>query len=194
MTRNVFLSVEATGLDTRMDRVVEIVAMEALNLKLTGTQFHVLLDPQHPIEDVARLCTGYDNARLEGLPKFKNIGLAFVKFLRHSNLITYNPNWSFELINAELVRLNKPSLAHHVHGLQDVKSQTMKLGLNVRLTLDKLAILFDCRDPVQPCSQTWRDCFMLAQVFPHLVENPPALALGRSSSRKAHIASDRRTL
>ena len=119
---------------------------------------------------------------------------AFVKFLRHSNLITFNPNWSFELINAELVRLNKPSLAHHVHGLQDVKSQTMKLGLNVQLTLDKLAILFDCRDPVQPCSQTWRDCFMLAQVFPHLVENPPALALGRSSSRKAHIASDRRTL
>ncbi len=184
MTRNVFLSVEATGLNINADRVVEIVALEAMNSKLTGTQFHVLLDPHHPIEDVARLCTGYDDAKLEGLPNFKDIWPAFVKFLRHSNLITFNPNWSFELINAELVRLNKPSLAHHVQGLLDVKSQTMKAGLSVRLTLDKLAIRFDCREPVQPCSQTWRDCFMLAQVFPHLVGNPLALTLVRSSERK----------
>jgi DNA polymerase III epsilon subunit-like protein len=191
MTRNVFLSIEATGLDTNMDRVVEIVALEALDLKLTGTQFHVLLDPHHPIEDVARLCTGYDNSRLEGLPKFKDIWPAFVKFLRHSNLITFNPNWSFELINAELERLKKPSLSQHVQGLQDVKSQNMKLGLNVQLTLDNLATIFDCREPVQPCSQTWRDCFMLAQVFPHLVGNPRALALGRSASRKTKISSDR---
>ena len=170
MTRSVFVSVEATGLDTRTCRIVEIVALEALGSHLTGIQFHVLLDPRHPIEVDAETCIDYNNASLAGLPTFKDVRPAFLKFLQGADLVTLSPRWSYTLINAELARLNISPLAQNVQELWDVQAEAKRRGLNIRLTVDDLAKHFDCREPVQLCSQTWRDCFMLAQIFPHLVE------------------------
>jgi len=185
MKRTVFLTVEATGLDRAEDRVVEIVALEAVDSKLSGNQFHVLLDPQHPIREDAELCTGYNNGQLRGLPRFREIRPAFLRFLQNSTLITFNSGWSFQLINAELKRERMPPLAQYVMELIDAKSQVAQLGLNPRLTLDKLAILFDCREPIQPCTQTWRECFLLAQLFPKLAraDMPAAIVSLESSIR-----------
>ena len=169
MQRYVFLSVEATGLDTTTDRLLEIVALEDLDFQLTGTQFHVLLDPEHPIKVDAELCIGYNNARLAGLQKFRNICPTFLKFLHGASLITINQGFGFTLINAELARLNMPPLTQHVQHLRDVQAEARRRGLNIRLTVDNLAKYFNCREPVQSCSQTWRDCFMLVQIFSHLV-------------------------
>lgn len=168
MQRDVFLAVEATGLDTDTDRVVEIVALEARDSKPTGVQFHVLLDPGHPIEHDAEMVTGYDNTQLEGLPTFSDVAPAFLKFIRGAHLTAFNARWAFALIDAELLREDLPPLSQHVRRLQDARSSAAQLGLNVRLSLDKLSVLFDCREPVQACSPTWRDCHMLAQVFPRL--------------------------
>lgn len=169
MQRDVFLAVEATGLDIDTDRVVEIVALEALDSQLTGSQFHVLLDPGQFIENDVEIVTGYDNTQLEGLPTFRDVAPAFLKFIQDAYLTAFNARWSFALIDAELVREDLPPLSQHVRRLQDARSCADQLGLNVRLSLDKLSMLFDCREPVQTCSTTWRDCHMLAQVFPRLV-------------------------
>ena len=168
MTRNIFLSIEATGLDPSTDRAIEIVALEALRSRLTGLQFHVLLDPQHPVNVDAELCIGYSNARLAGLPTFRERCSALLKFLNGANLIPINQEFGLRLINAELARLHKPPLAQHAQQLWDVQAEARRRGLNIRLTVDNLATHFGCRAPVQSCSQTWRDCFMLAQIFPHL--------------------------
>lgn len=168
MSRDIFLAVEATGLDTETDRIVEIVAMEAIDSKLTGAQFQVLLDPGRPIECEAELAMGYDNEQLAGLPSLGEMAPGFIKFVNGAKLIAFNADWAFALVESELARLNLPPLPQHVRQLKDIRSLTDKLKLKVRLPLDKLAVLFDCREPVQTCSQTWRDCFMLAQVFPRL--------------------------
>lgn len=168
MKRKVYLAVEATGLDTDTDRLVEIVALEAIDSKLTGQQFQVLLDPGYTIEHDAELVTGYDNAQLEGLPSLGEMASAFLKFVKGAELITFNARWTFNLIDAELARLSLPPLSQSAYRQKDARSLAEQLNLNVRLSLDKLAVLFDCQEPVQSCSQTWRDCYLLAQVFPRL--------------------------
>lgn len=175
MTREIFLAVDATGLDSDNDRVVELVALESLDSKLTGVQFHVLLNPDYPIEHDAELGTGYGTNQLVGLPEFSDIAPAFVDFVKGADLIAFNPHWGFELIDAELTRLDMPPLSQHVHRLKDVRSRVLKMNLNVRLPLDKLSVLFDCREPVHACSQTWRECFLMAQVFPRLEEEEAGL-------------------
>ncbi len=168
MRRDVFLTVNATGLDTAADRVIEVVALEALDSKLTGVQFQVMLDPERPMEHASEIDTGYDNQQLEGLPTFGDIAPKFLNFVTDSNLIVFNSHWGFALVDAELARLNLPPLAHHTRHMRSVKSSVMKPDLNIKLTLDKLALLFDCREPVQSCSPTWKECFMLAQIFSRL--------------------------
>ena len=168
MRRDVFLNVNATGMDTVADRMIEVVALEALDSKLTGVQFQVLLDPRHPMDHMAEMVTGYDNEQLEGLPTFGDIAQKFLNFVKDSDLIVFNSHWGFLLVDAELERLNLPPLAHHTRHMRSVKSSVMKPDLNIKLSLDKLAVLFDCREPVQSCSPTWKDCFMLAQVFSRL--------------------------
>lgn len=168
MTREVFVVVEITGLDPKSNRVIELVALEARDSKPTGIQFHVLLDPDYPVEDGAASITGYDNWELEGLPKFADIAPAFVNFVRGSDLVVFTPDWDFAVIEAELARLAMPPLSYYVNSLKDARSRVMKLNLNVRWNPEKLSVLYDCREPVQKCTRIWRECFLLAQAFPCL--------------------------
>lgn len=168
MKRDVFLAIEATGLATDTDRLVEIVALEAIDSKLTGEQFHVLLNPEYPIEFDAELVIGYDNAQLKWLPTFSETVPAFLRFVSGANLITFNADWTFALVDAELERRNLSPLSLHVNRLKDARSMAINLDLNCRITLDDLLLLFVCEEPVHACSETWRSCFMLSQLFPRL--------------------------
>lgn len=168
MKRSVYLAVEATGLDANVDRLVEIVALEAIDSRLTGKQFQVLLNPHHLIKRDAEMVIGYNNLQLERLPEFSQVVQDFLEFLSGADLIAFNANWAFALMENELTRLNFPPLSQYARRLKNVKSLTEKLITNVRLSLDRLSVLFDAHEPVQACSQTWRDCFLLAQVFPRL--------------------------
>ena len=165
MSRNVFLSVDATGLYTHIDRVLEIVALEAVDLVLTGVQFHVVLNPQHEMHDEVTKITGYQDEQLAGLPTFGDIASALVRFVKDSDLVVANASWDIDLIDAELIRLGMLTLAHHTHHMSDVSSNGLKPNLNIRLNMDKLALLYDCREPVQACSHGWKSCFRLAQMY-----------------------------
>lgn len=51
--RLIILDTETTGLSPAEGRIVEIAAVEMLDGKLTGREFHHLLNPEHPIFEVA---------------------------------------------------------------------------------------------------------------------------------------------
>lgn len=50
--RLIILDTETTGLSPAEGRIVEIAAVEMLDGKLTGREFHHLLNPEHPISEV----------------------------------------------------------------------------------------------------------------------------------------------
>lgn len=49
--RLIILDTETTGLSPAEGRIVEIAAVEMLDGKLTGREFHHLLNPEHPISE-----------------------------------------------------------------------------------------------------------------------------------------------
>ncbi len=168
MTRNIYLAVEATGLNTNIDRIIEIVALEADDLKLTGRQFQVVLDPKHPMDPGAEVVTGYKDELLQGLPVFSEMASSLLKFVSNANLIVFNSSWALRLVDAELARLDLLPLSQYAHQLKDAQSIAKQLKLNVRLSTDRLSKLYSCREPAHICSQTWRDCYLLSQILPHL--------------------------
>ena len=104
--RQLVLDTETTGLDPATgDRVIEIAAIELVNLMPTGTVYHTLLDPERDVPPEATKVHGFTAEMLRGKPKFAEIVEDFVRFLGDSEIIAHNAPFDFGFLDAELVRV-----------------------------------------------------------------------------------------
>ena len=65
--RLIILDTETTGLFSAAGRIVEIAAVEMLDGKLTGREFHHLLNPEHTISQEITEIIGINNAMVAAL-------------------------------------------------------------------------------------------------------------------------------
>ena len=109
--RQIILDTETTGLDPQQgDRVIEIAAIELLNLLPTGAVFHTLLDPERDVPADATRIHGFTTAHLEGQPKFADVAADFLAFLGTDEIIAHNAGFDFGFLDAELNRCGRPAL------------------------------------------------------------------------------------
>ena len=115
--RLIILDTETTGLSPAEGRIVEIAAVEMLDGKLTGREFHHLLNPEHPISEEITEITGINDAMVAGKPTFADIAQAFIDFVGNDKLVVHNAEFDrafldFEFFNIDLdwPHLSKPEL------------------------------------------------------------------------------------
>jgi len=109
--REIVFDVETTGTDPlRGDRVVEIGAVELVNLVPTGCHYHQYINPEREVPAGAVRVHGLDSAFLSGYPVFAEIVDGFLGFIEQAPLIAHNADFDFGFIDAELRRLGLPSL------------------------------------------------------------------------------------
>jgi len=105
------LDTETTGLDPLTgDRVIEIAAIEIVNLLPTGRSFHTLLDPEREIPPEATRIHGFTAEMLRGKPRFPEVVAAFHGFLGDDPIIAHNAPFDFGFLDAELRRAGHPPL------------------------------------------------------------------------------------
>ena len=109
--REIVFDTETTGLDpVAGDRVVEIGAIELYNHIPTGKTFHAYLNPERPMSlDAARI-HGLDDAFLKDKPLFAHVVDEFLEFIGEANLIAHNAGFDVAFVNAELMRVGRPTL------------------------------------------------------------------------------------
>ena len=115
--RLIILDTETTGLSPAEGRIVEIAAVEMLDGKLTGREFHHLLNPEHPISEYITEIIGINDAMVAGKPTFADIAQAFIDFVGNDKLVVHNAEFDrafldFEFFNIDLdwPHLSKPEL------------------------------------------------------------------------------------
>ena len=115
--RLIILDTETTGLSPAEGRIVEIAAVEMLDGKLTGREFHHLLNPEHPISEEITEITGINDAMVAGKTTFADIAQAFIDFVGNDKLVVHNAEFDrefldFEFFNIDLdwPHLSKPEL------------------------------------------------------------------------------------
>ena len=115
--RLIILDTETTGLSPAEGRIVEIAAVEMLDGKLTGREFHHLLNPEHPISEEITEITGINDAMVAGKPIFADIAQAFIDFVGNDKLVVHHAEFDrefldFEFFNIDLdwPHLSKPEL------------------------------------------------------------------------------------
>ncbi|QGM97076.1 DNA polymerase III subunit epsilon [Methylocystis parvus] len=110
--REIVFDTETTGLDpSKGDRVVEIGAVEILNLIPTGRVFHVYIDPERDMPEEAFRVHGLSREFLSQHKKFREIAREFVDFIEDSPLVAHNAEFDARFINAEFAMLSFAPLA-----------------------------------------------------------------------------------
>ncbi len=188
MTRQVVLDTETTGLDPLLgDRVLEVAAIEIVNLMPTGRTFHALLDPERDVPPESTRIHGFTAEMLRGKPKFAEVLDGLLEFLGPSPIIAHNAPFDFGFLDAELRRCGREALdrARMVDSLAIAKQRFPGLPNN----LDALCRRFGIDNSMRTSHNALLDVQLLAQVYLELMGGrQPGLSLAASRAAPLLVA------
>jgi len=109
--REIVLDTETTGFEPlEGHRIIEVAAVEIVNLMPTGRFYHTLVDPQRDVPPEASRVHGFTRADLVGKPLFSAIAQEMLDFLGDSPIVAHNAPFDFKHLDAELLRAGFPVL------------------------------------------------------------------------------------
>jgi DNA polymerase-3 subunit epsilon len=111
--REIAFDTETTGLNPDDgERIVELGCIEMMNYLPTGKEFQVYINPERPLSEASIRITGLTDEKLRDCPKFGDPKVvdALLEFFGDSQIVAHNAEFDRGFLNAELKRLNRPTL------------------------------------------------------------------------------------
>ena len=95
ITRQIVLDTETTGMNKlgvhyEGHNIIEIGAVEVINRRLTGRNFHVYIKPNRLVDPEAFEVHGISDEFLQDKPVFADIADEFLEFIRGAELVIHN--------------------------------------------------------------------------------------------------------
>jgi len=104
--RQIVLDTETTGLETRDGhRIIEIGAVELVDRRLTGNNFHHYIDPQRDIDVGALEVHGLSREFLSDKPPFAEVADEFDRYAEGAELIIHNAPFDLGFLDHEYAML-----------------------------------------------------------------------------------------
>lgn len=174
--REIVFDTETTGLDSRLDRIIEIGGIELVNRFPTGRVFHHYIEPQgREIHPDAAAVHGITRAALAGKPTFHEIADEFAAFIDGARLVAHNANFDIGFINAEFARIGlAPIGAERVLDTLTLARRKHPMGPN---SLDALCRRYGIDNSHRSKHGALLDSELLAEVYIELIGGRQA-ALG----------------
>lgn len=166
MRRQIVLDTETTGLNARNgDRIIEIGAVELVNRKLTGNNFHMYINPERDSEEGALAVHGLTTEFLSDKPKFAEIAEAFCTYVKDAEIIIHNAPFDVGFLNAELARMNLPAFSDICPAITDTLVLAKELHPGKRNSLDALCGRYEISNSHRKLHGALLDAELLADVF-----------------------------
>jgi DNA polymerase-3 subunit epsilon len=110
--REIIFDTETTGLDNKLDRVIEIGGVELENHFPTGRTLHLFINPgDRKVHPDALAVHGITDAFLKDHPPFADVVEKILDFFGEARWVAHNATFDMGFINAELARLDLPPVA-----------------------------------------------------------------------------------
>lgn len=190
--RSVILDTETTGLDPATgDRVLEVAAVELMNLVPTGRSFHVLIDPERDVPEEASRIHGFTRDMLVGKPKFAEILPELLAFLAEDPVIAHNAAFDFNFLDHEFKRAGQPPIPRT--RMVDTLAMAKKRFPGLPNSLDALCRRYGIDNSMRTSHNALLDVTLLAQVYLELMGGKqPGLELAshRASASNAPVLLD----
>src|SRR6478735_6682867 len=109
--REIIFDTETTGLDNRIDRIIEIGGIELFNHFPTGNTLHIYISPgDQKVHPDALAVHGITDEFLKDKPSFADVAQQIIDFFGDAKWIAHNATFDMGFINAELARLDLPPI------------------------------------------------------------------------------------
>ncbi|HWL81715.1 MAG TPA: DNA polymerase III subunit epsilon [Roseomonas sp.] len=168
MSRALVLDTETTGFDPLTgDRVLEVAAVELVNLVPTGRHFHVLIDPEREVPEEAVKVHGFTWEMLRGKPKFAEIAPAMLEFLGDDPVIAHNAPFDFAFLDFELKKAGHPIIDRA--RMVDTLVLAKKRFPGLPNSLDALCRRYGIDNSMRTSHNALLDVQLLAQVYLELM-------------------------
>ena len=176
--RLIVLDTETTGLDPSSGhRIVEIGALELINLIPTGRKFHYYINPERDMPYEAYRVHGLSEEFLRDKPLFEHIVEEFVSFLSDSKLVIHNAKFDMKFINHELKLVSKQTI--DMSATIDTMLIARKRFPGARASLDDLCKRFKIDLSKRKYHGALLDAELLSELYIHL--------MGGANSRQSEL-------
>ena len=168
--RQVVLDTETTGLEPEQGhRIIEIGAVEMVDRHLTGRRFHCYVHPERPIDDAAFEVHGLTLERLEKEPKFAEVVLDFIDFVRGAELIIHNAPFDVSFVDLEFKALREmdgvPASIKDISRVTDSLDMARRKHPGQRNSLDALCRYYGVDNSQRVLHGALLDAEILADVY-----------------------------
>ncbi|QCR35225.1 DNA polymerase III subunit epsilon [Nissabacter sp. SGAir0207] len=112
ITRQIVMDTETTGMNKlgvhyEGHRIIEIGAVEVINRRLTGRNFHVYLKPDRLVDPEAYGVHGISDEFLADKPTFADVADEFLDFIRGGELVIHNASFDIGFMDYEFGMLKR---------------------------------------------------------------------------------------
>lgn len=107
--REIIFDTETTGLESKVDRVIEIGGIELINNFPTGRTLHLYINPgDRKVHPDALAVHGITDEFLKDKPSFGDVVQEIIEFFDGAKWIAHNATFDMGFMNAEFGRLGLP--------------------------------------------------------------------------------------
>lgn len=165
--RHLVLDTETTGLSEKEGhRIIEIGAVEMVNLTLTGRSLHLYINPEREIDVGAQEIHGLSSEFLANKPIFADILTEFTNFIGDDLLVIHNAPFDVGFLNSEFSRCGHPLLS--MERVIDTLPLARQKYPGAQASLDALCRRFGVDNSHRDLHGALIDADLLASVFVEL--------------------------
>jgi DNA polymerase-3 subunit epsilon len=186
--RQIVFDTETTGLEPEQGhRIIEIGAIELVNRRRTGRQFHRYLCPDREIDPGAVQVHGLTTEFLSGQPRFADVFAELREFVAGAELIIHNAPFDVAFLDAELRRLAErglveaPLVTRDVCGVLDTLALARQMHPGQRNSLDALCKRYSIDNSHRDLHGALLDADLLLEVYLAMTGGQSALTLDDES-------------
>ena len=165
--RQIVLDTETTGLEPKQGhRIIEIGCVEMVERRPTGNNFHQYLQPDREIDAAAVEVHGITNEFLADKPRFGDVAMDFIDYVRGSELIIHNAPFDVGFLDHELSKLpDSSSGIAELCAVTDTLIMAKKMFPGQRNSLDALCKRYAIDNSHRELHGALLDAEILADVY-----------------------------
>ena len=191
MSRQIVLDTETTGLEVSGGhRIIEIGAVELIDRRLTGNNFHHYIQPDREIDPGAMEVHGITNEFLHDKPRFNTIADEFLRYLSGADeLIIHNAPFDVGFLNNELDLVGRQEKIATLCEVCDSLALARKLYPGKRNSLDALCARLDLDNSHRTLHGALLDSEILADVYLRMTGGQEAMSFEEPERMAGDAAS-----
>ena len=188
--REIIFDTETTGLESKLDRVIEIGGIELINHFPTGRTLHLYISPEdRKVHPDALAVHGITDEFLKDKPKFAEVVDQIRDFFEGARWVAHNATFDMGFINAEFARLGiEPVAADLVTDTLSLARRKHPMGPN---SLDALCRRYGIDNSHRTKHGALLDSELLAEVYIEMIGGrQTALGFGSAAKQETIIVEE----